>query len=113
MFDGDLEGWPYLVMDQLSGEPLVDCLPMLGAREWHSIATQTGELASALHGISTEGLPSLRRSWGPFLREQQANLRGKHANSGLPVAFVTEIQAWVQALEPLEDWPVPRSAPPL
>lgn len=60
-FVGDLEGWPYLVMERLHGELLVDCFSTLGPREWHSIATQTGELAAALHQVSTKDASSLQR----------------------------------------------------
>jgi len=105
-FEGDLEGWPYLVVQRLPGEPLVDCLSMLGPREWHSIATQTGELAAALHQVPTADASSLRRDWRSFLREQQIHLGTKHAASGLQEGFVEEILAWVHALEPLEEWPV-------
>jgi hygromycin-B 7''-O-kinase len=106
IFEGEVEGWPYLVMQRLSGEPLVDCLSKLDPSEWNAIATQIGELAAALHAVPIAAASSLRREWASFLRDQKVNLKTKHGRTGLPSTFVEEIVAWVQTLEPFEEWPL-------
>src|SRR4051812_11645700 len=39
--EGELEGWRYLVMQRLQGEPLGDALPTLQSRDWSEVAKQT------------------------------------------------------------------------
>lgn len=79
--EGELEGWPYLIMTRLGGVPVGDVWPSLDARQKHDVVAQIGELMRKLHDLPVPH--GLRGDWQCFLNERLAAAEAHH-NVGEP-----------------------------
>jgi len=64
---GDLDGWGYLSMTRLHGEPLVAAWPRVSAADRVRLGTDLGAMLAELHAISEPELESVRVDWPDFL----------------------------------------------
>ncbi len=67
------DGWPYLLMSQLSGQRLIDAWTALSQPERDSAADTLGESIAALHAIDTAPLHDLPPHWDGFIAAQRAS----------------------------------------
>lgn len=101
--EGELEGWPYLVMTRLEGRLLEQLWPTLDITERRRLLAQIGELAAALHELpllTTGDDPAT--AWASFVATRERTLADKHAADGLPPAWVEDIERTVAALPSLD-----------
>lgn len=68
--EGQLEGWPYLVMTSVHGLRLGDAWPSLDQHEREQVARRCGEWLAALHEVPTAGLEPLSIDWPAFAAER-------------------------------------------
>jgi hygromycin-B 7''-O-kinase len=101
--EGELEGWPYLVMTRLEGQLLERLWPTLAIAERRRLLARIGELAAALHElplIATDDDPAT--VWASFVAARKRSLADKHAADGLPPAWIEDIERTVAALPGLD-----------
>jgi hygromycin-B 7''-O-kinase len=67
---GELEGWKYLVVTQLSGLPMKEVWPELVAAEQLEIVSQLGVLIRELHSHAAPSNGPLNRDWYGFVERQ-------------------------------------------
>ncbi|NLU41367.1 MAG: phosphotransferase [Firmicutes bacterium] len=74
--DGEIEGWPYLVMSHVPGVPAVEVWRTLSGEDRISIAHQIGETMRLLHQTSLpDGLPA---DWHSFIKERIDRAESHH-----------------------------------
>lgn len=100
---GELEGWPYLVITRLPGRPLDELWPDLGAAERLEIARGLGRLMAALHSAPTDSLAALQEDWPAFLRQQVQACLGQQREKGVSPEWAAQIEAFLADLPPLYD----------
>ena len=103
--EGQLEGWPYLVLTRLDGQRLDELWPALPAVDQRRLLAQIGELAAALHELpllDTGGDPAAE--WADFIAARERALADKHAADGLPAPWIAEIERAVASLPALDRW---------
>jgi hygromycin-B 7''-O-kinase len=101
--EGDLEGWPYLVMTRLEGEQLDTLWPTLPPADQRRLLAQTGELAAALHALPLLDIgidPAI--AWRDFLATRKQKLAEKHAADGLSANWIAAIERTVADLPALD-----------
>lgn len=103
--EGQLEGWPYLVITRLEGQVLDPLWATLAPAEQRRLLAQIGELAAGLHALPlppSDGDPAAR--WAEFIVQRKQKLAEKHAADGLPSEWIAAIERSVAGLPALEDW---------
>ena len=98
---GVLEGWPYLALSRLPGEPLETLWGRLSPAEKEQIAASLGRLMAALHRTPTAGLEALHVDWAAFLAQQMATCLERQAAAGAPPAWLAEMAAFLGDLPAL------------
>jgi hygromycin-B 7''-O-kinase len=106
--EGELEGWPYLVMTRLAGEQLDTLWPKLPLAEQRRLLVRTGELAAALHALPLVEIGTdPATAWRDFVATRKRKLAEKHAADGLSAVWIEDIERTVAALPEIEvDEPV-------
>ncbi|KYF94114.1 hypothetical protein BE20_56260 [Sorangium cellulosum] len=99
--EGELDGWPYLVMSRLPGRTLEEVWPALGGAERAEALARIGEIMTAAHALPTGGLESLDLGWDAFVERQIAGCEGRHRRMRLPERLVAQIPAYLGSARPL------------
>ncbi|MFI7599435.1 phosphotransferase [Actinoplanes sp. NPDC049681] len=89
---GEFEGWGYVLMDRLPGEPLSRAWPRLTDAERDGIAEQLGEGIAALHAVAPPAIEEWwPQDWDEFVADQVAGCAGRHRALGLAPAWAAQI----------------------
>jgi len=78
--EGEIEGWPYLIITVISGRPVNEVWGRLDAAEKRSIVEQVGAFMRALH--EHPPLPALETDWDRFLAERLEHWEDHHRPDG-------------------------------
>ncbi|MCB2154478.1 aminoglycoside 3'-phosphotransferase/choline kinase family protein [bacterium] len=89
---GELEGWPYVVMERIAGRLLSDAWPEIAAADRERLAEDLGRCIRAMHDSPADDLP---RPGGGSWEEMQARFQdaalARHRASSAP-------REWIDAL---------------
>lgn len=88
---GEIEGWPYLVVRRIPGVLLERAWPGLDARSRAVIAEALGRFAAELHRLPLLGLEALSGDWEGFVRQQRAGCFENQRARGMGEAWLREI----------------------
>jgi hygromycin-B 7''-O-kinase len=78
--DGELEGWPYLIITALPGRPVEEVWSELDVGEKRSILEPLGSFLQALH--QQPPVPELATDWDQFLAERVGRWEEHHQAEG-------------------------------
>jgi hygromycin-B 7''-O-kinase len=96
---GEFEGWSYLLIERLQGQPLTTAWEHLSAAQRHRLATQLGEALAALHATTAPELDALEPAdWKLFLAQQRAGCVDRQRAAGLDSAWLAQIPAFLDAV---------------
>jgi len=99
--DGEIEGWPYLVLERLPGVSLASIWTSLAEPDRRRIAGSLGELIGVLHRLPIAGLEALRVDWPSFIADRRAACADQHRRKGASETLLAGIPAALAAAEPL------------
>lgn len=102
---GELEGWPYLVMTRLGGDPAELLWDRFDAPTRARLLAAMGELTAAVHALPVADAGPLQVDWPAYLRTRRAAMTEKHRARGVDAAWIDEIERFVDALPPVDAWP--------
>jgi hygromycin-B 7''-O-kinase len=104
---GQFEGWGYILMERLHGQPLTTTWPHLPAAQRQRLAAQLGQALAALHAIPAPELATLGPpDWDRFLAQQRAGCVDRQRAAGLDRAWLEQIPAFLDSV-PLDPGPRP------
>ncbi len=92
---GEREGWPYLVMTQLAGEPMTQAWPGLPEPEKCRVLAAIGRLAAEVHALPVDGQAALAPEWPAFLQGQRARCWQRQQRTGLPAHLLAQVEAFI------------------
>ena len=93
---GEREGWPWLLMSQLSGEPLNAVWPALSEPAKCALLSTLGALAAEVHAFPVADMARHAPVWADFLAAQRARCRSRQQRTGLPPHLLQQLDAFVQ-----------------
>jgi len=93
---GEREGWPFVVMTQLSGEPLTAVWPTLDEAQKCALLKSLGALAAQVHALPVGELSTLSQPWAAFVHAQRQRCRHRQQRTGLPPQLLDRLDAFVQ-----------------
>ncbi len=96
--EGELEGWPYLVLSAVPGVEAHAVWHDLDIRDRHAVMEQLGEVLATLHGLPP--VPEIALDWGEFLQERTKRAREHHGEDAAE-PWLTWIEEFLRNAPPL------------
>lgn len=93
--EGQHQGWPWLVMTRVDGEPLQAVWPSLGVDDRVAIVRDVGALVAAVQRVPVGPLAALEPRWPAFLAAQAAGAHARHTRFRLAPHLLDELDAWL------------------
>jgi hygromycin-B 7''-O-kinase len=100
---GARDGWPWLVMTQMRGEPLTATWPTMNEDERCALLREIGALAGAVHALPVGPLAALAPPWREFVARQRERCVQRQRRTGLPAHLLAQVPAFVAG--PLPEGP--------
>ena len=97
---GERDGWPWLLMSQLSGEPLSAVWPTLDEPAKCALLSMLGALAAEVHALPVGDMIRHSPVWADFLAAQRARCHGRQQRTGLPPHLLQQLDGFVQGEVP-------------
>jgi hygromycin-B 7''-O-kinase len=104
---GELEGYPYLIMDRLEGSPLETVWDTLDRPVRLKLSKEIGSLLKELHGLPPELARGCVPEWSTFIEDQMENIVDNHAGYGLDPSRIDEIIDFIDDFPPIEEYVSP------
>lgn len=109
IFEGERDGWPYLVVTRLSGVLGVDVWPSLPEEQKEHVLAEIGETIAEVQRAPLGALESVEPRWDAFMRRQIDGCRARHARLGLPEKFLDGLDDLLRDASDL----IPMGVPPV
>ena len=106
---GDLEGWPYLVMQRLAGRYLSEVWGAMAAPNQLQLVADLGALLAQLHALPTRGLEMLEADWPAVIADRVRGCVQRHREQGMAEVWLQQLPAYLARAQPL----YPASFPPV
>jgi len=92
---GERDGWPYLVMTQMAGEPLTATWPVMSEPERCALLRELGALAAEVHALPVGEVATLAPRWEDFVARQRERCVLRQQRTGLPAHLLAQVPAFV------------------
>jgi hygromycin-B 7''-O-kinase len=109
LFEGERDGWPYLVITRLSGILGSEAWPALPENQKEVVLAQLGATIAEVQRVPVGELSLIEPRWDRFIAAQIAGCRARHICLGLPQKFLDgldDLLGEAPALIPLDSPPV-------
>ena len=88
LFDGERDGWPYLVITRLHGSVGSEIWPALPEEQKERVLGQIGATIAEVQRAPLGALSNIEPGWPQFLSKQIEGCRARHTRLGLPPKFL-------------------------
>ena len=102
---GELDGWPYVVMRRVDGVRIGDAWPTLDVAGRQRLAFSAGEAMAALASLPVDGLDWRAVTQDDLLAERRTRLVRDQLERGGDAALSESLQRFLDVLEPLAPAP--------
>jgi hygromycin-B 7''-O-kinase len=92
---GELDGWGYLLMDQLHGGSLAEAWPHIPAGDRLRLAGMMGEFLAEFHSLRDARLGAVRVDWPGFIEEQRGTAVERQRRRGLEASWLDGISGFL------------------
>jgi hygromycin-B 7''-O-kinase len=99
--EGEIEGWPYLIVTAVEGAPLNEVWGSMGAPDREHIAARCGEFMAWLHTTPIEGLEAIAVDWPAFAERQVLECANELERSELDERLVRSMLEFLDRLPSL------------
>ena len=93
---GEYQGWPWLLMTQLHGEPLTAAWLGLSEAQKCALLSALGALAAQVHALPVADLRRHAPAWPDFLAAQRDRCRARQQRTGLPPHLLAQLEGFIQ-----------------
>ena len=93
---GAHDGWPWLLMTQLAGEPLTTVWPGLPEAQKCALLSELGALAAQAHALPVGELSGHAPRWADFIATQRLLCAGRQQRTGLPPHLLHQLGEFLQ-----------------
>ncbi len=100
---GERDGWPFLVISQLSGEPLTETWVKMNEAERCAVLGEIGDLTKQVHALPVAALEPVSLRWHEFIASQRSGCLGRQQRTKLPDHLLAQVEAFIAG--PLPEGP--------
>jgi hygromycin-B 7''-O-kinase len=97
--EGEVFGWPYLIIRKLEGTNLETLWEMMPHNNKVVILRELGQLIREVHALPTDGLEAIDCHWPQFLEKQIANCVEQHQTKGLSATLLQQLPAYLDSIK--------------
>ncbi len=98
-YEGNIFGWPYIVMTQLDGTLLETLWDTMDLENKKIIIRELGSLIREVHVLPIQGLEEMGCHWEQFITKQIQECVNNHRSKGLPNALLEQLPAYVGSVK--------------
>lgn len=109
LFEGERDGWPYLVITRLSGIVGSEVWPTLPEDQKGVVLAQLGATIAEVQRVPVGELSLIEPRWDQFIAAQIGGCRARHVRLGLPQKFLEGLDDLLREVPAL----IPLDAPPV
>ena len=109
LFEGERDGWPYLVITRLPGILGSEAWPALPEDQKERVLVQIGATIAEVQRAPLGELSRIEPGWGDFMARQIEGCRARHTRLGLPQKFLSGFDDILRDAETL----IPMDKPPV
>ncbi len=92
---GEHQGWPYVLMSQLRGVPLVQRWVALPDHTQAAVLKEIGALTAQVHALPVGNLRELAPPWQEFLQGQRSRCHSRQQRTGLPAHLLAQLERFL------------------
>jgi hygromycin-B 7''-O-kinase len=96
--EGELEGWPYVVMGRLEGVPLSQVWQEIRPENQGDLCQAIGQTIAELHNLSITPIQDLPPDWDRFMAQQRQASAQRQRSFGLDERWVSQIDAYLASV---------------
>jgi len=100
-YNGDIAGWPYIVMSQLEGALLEKLWEEISHDNKMIIMSELGSLIREVHSLPTHGLEDIDCHWEEFINKQINQCVERHRSLQLPEPLLQQIPYYLASIKEL------------
>lgn len=93
--DGELEGWPFLVMTRVTGVPLGWVWNDVDEARRVALLEEIGGAIAEVQRVPPGPLATFEPRWSEFLARQIAGCRARHERVGLPAHLLDDVERYL------------------
>jgi len=93
---GEHQGWPWLLMTQLQGDPLTAHWAALAEPQRCHLLNSVGALAAEVHALPVADLADKAPHWPEFLAGQRSRCHARQQRTGLPAHLLAQLEDFLQ-----------------
>jgi hygromycin-B 7''-O-kinase len=108
-FEGERDGWPYLIITRLPGVLGAEAWPALSEPDKERVLAEIGKTIAEVQRVPVGDLATIEPRWGAFLKTQIEGCRARHEQLGLPRKFLDGFDDLLRDAATL----IPRDATPV
>lgn len=98
-YEGEIAGWPYIIMTQIEGTLLETLWHTLDHNNKLIIMNELGSLIREVHSLSTEGLESIDCYWKMFIENQIKGCVENHRSKNLSTTLLQQISSYIETVK--------------
>lgn len=98
-YEGEITGWPYIIMTQLDGTLLETLWLTLDHDNKLAIMREIGALIKEVHSLPTKGLESIDCHWTSFIKHQIKHCVAHHQVKKFPGSLLEQIPAYIEQVD--------------
>lgn len=106
-YEGELAGWPYVIMSRLEGTLLEGLWEKLDHHNKIIIIRELGALIREVHSLPTEGLEAIDCHWQLFIEKQINECMQRQQSTKLPDILLQQLPTYLESvkniLPPIKD----------
>ena len=92
---GERDGWPWLLMTQLHGQPLTTVWPALNESQKCELLRTLGALAAEVHALPLGDMARHAPLWVDFIAVQRLRCHARQERTGLPPHLLQQLDTFV------------------
>ncbi|MBK9322896.1 MAG: phosphotransferase [Bdellovibrionaceae bacterium] len=97
--EGDIEGWPYIVLTHVSGSPIRDRWKMIGPDERVALAMQIAQISKEISRCSPDTTIQERFVWNDFITNQYENYEVQQVKKLLPEVWLRTLGPFIRSFD--------------
>lgn len=98
-YEGELAGWPYIIMTKLEGTLLETLWGKMAHDNKVIIMRQLGALIREVHALPTNGLEEIDCHWEQFIQNQMENCVNQHRSKKLAEQLIQQIPSYIDPIK--------------
>ncbi|WP_058533848.1 aminoglycoside phosphotransferase family protein [Legionella saoudiensis] len=98
-FEGELAGWPYIIMTQLEGTLLETLWHNLDQNNKLVIMQELGSLIREVHSLPTQGLEAIDCHWKQFIENQIMGCIENHKVKNLSKSLLQQVPSYIDVMK--------------